>query len=80
MKEKNEDNPDERLRDDEVLAIMLASYLRDTDDKRFTSQDICDNLRDTYELTPDAVTRYMMSNGWTLVRIDDKLVWSIKGR
>lgn len=40
---------------------VLDAYIKDeTDMGRFTSQDICDNLRENVTLTPDEVTEYML--------------------
>lgn len=61
---------------DEIKTMVLDAYLRDeTDMGRFTSQDICDNLRETISLTPDEVTAYMATHGYSLDRRDDLLVW-----
>ena len=60
----------------DVKEMVLHAYFNDeTDCGRFTSQDICDNLRDTISLTPDEVTIYMASHGYALQRDDDRLVW-----
>lgn len=60
----------------DVKTIVLDAYLQDEVDMgRFTSQDICDNVRETVSLTPDEVTQYMMSHGYSLDRQDDRLVW-----
>ena len=55
--------------------ILDAYFLRNRDSGRFTSQDICDNLRETAKLSPAEVTGYMLSHGWHLERDDDRLVW-----
>lgn len=61
---------------DDYKKSVLAVYFKDRKDSgRFTSQDICDNLRDTVSLTPDEVTEWMMGKGYVLVRDDDRLVW-----
>lgn len=61
---------------DDYKKAVLDIYFKDrTDSGRFTSQDICDNLRETVTLTPDEVTKYMMGRGYALVRYDDRLVW-----
>ena len=61
---------------DEIKAMVLDAYLRgETDMGRFTSQDICDNLRETISLTPDEVTAYMATHAYSLDRRDDRLVW-----
>lgn len=55
---------------------VLDVYFEErTDSGRFTSQDICDNLRGTATFSPDEVTRYMMTHGYHLQRDDDRLVW-----
>lgn len=54
---------------------VLAAFLQDTDSGRFTSQDIADQLTDTISLSPNAITRYMLEKGWSLRRVDDRLVW-----
>lgn len=54
---------------------ILSSYVQNQDSGRFTSQDICDNLRETAEFSPAVVTEYMLSHGWQLQRDDDRLVW-----
>lgn len=57
--------------------IVLDAYFDDeVDSGHFSSQDICDNLRETISLTPDEVTRYMIGKGYTMVRQDDRLVWT----
>lgn len=64
------------MKEDEIKAMVLDAYLCDeTDMGRFTSQDICDNVRDTITLTPDEVTAYMATHGYSLDRQDDRLVW-----
>lgn len=61
----------------EIKTSVLDAYvdLASGDSGRFTSQDICDNLRETVSLTPDEVTAYMISRGYVLSRRDDRLVW-----
>lgn len=54
---------------------VLDAFLQDTDSGRFTSQDIADQLTDTISLSPNAITRYMLEKGWSLRRVDDRLVW-----
>ena len=68
---RNETNPGANL----VDVVLDAYFNEDTDSGRFTSQDICDNVRETVSLTPDEVTQYMMSHGYSLDRQDDRLVW-----
>lgn len=61
---------------DDYKKSVLSVYFKDSKDSgRFTSQDICDNLRQTVTLTPDEVTMYMMESGYVLARDDDRLVW-----
>ena len=63
---------------DEIKTMVLDAYLNDdTDMGRFTSQDICDNLRDTASFTPDEVTEFLMAQGYVLQRDDDRLVWVV---
>lgn len=54
---------------------VLNAFLQDTDSGRFTSQDIADQLTDTISLSPYDITRYMLEKGWSLRRVDDRLVW-----
>lgn len=57
--------------------IVLDAYLdMQRDGGRLTSQDICDNLRETLPMTPKEVTEYMLAHGYRLVREDDRLVWT----
>lgn len=66
------------MESNEVKTMVLDAYFNDeTDSGRFTSQDICDNLRETMAFTPDEVTTYMASHGYTLERRDDRLVWVV---
>lgn len=55
--------------------VLDAYFLRQEDSGRWTSQDICDNVRDTIALTPDEVTQYMLNHRYHLERQDDRLVW-----
>ena len=57
--------------------VLDAFFSEETDSGRFTSQDICDNLRETIELTPGEVTEYLIMRGYTLDRKDDRLVWVV---
>lgn len=57
---------------------VLRAYIQSTDSGRFTSQDICDDLRNIISLSPDAVTEHMLAEGHHLERRDDRLVWMIK--
>jgi hypothetical protein len=62
---------------DEWKKSVLNVYFQDRKDMgRFTSQDICDNVRDMVSLTPDEVTEYLMQRGYILQRQDDRLVWT----
>ena len=64
------------MKGDEVRAMVLDAYFDEhTDSERFTSQDVCDNLRDTIALSPQEVTVYLAEHGWGLERQDDRLVW-----
>ena len=54
---------------------VLDAFLQDTDNGRFTSQDIADQLTDTISLSPNVITCYMLEKGWSLRRVDDRLVW-----
>jgi hypothetical protein len=56
--------------------VLDAYFDEETDRGRFTSQDICDNVRETISLTPDDVTIYMAEHGYTLERQFDRLVWT----
>lgn len=61
---------------DDVLKNLLAVLLNpNTDSGRYTSQDICDLLSDTYFALPTEVTLCMMEGGWGLAKQDDRLVW-----
>lgn len=56
--------------------IVLDAFMNDElDNGRFTSQDICDNLRETVALSPDDVTQYLIAHDYSLERRDDRLVW-----
>ena len=60
----------------DIKAVALDAWLdEETDSGRFTSQDICDLLRETVSMTPDEATALMLERGWTLQRSDDRLVW-----
>lgn len=62
----------------DIKTTVLDAYMDDDQDNgRFTSQDICDNLRETVSLTPDEVTEYLMTKGYSLERRDDRLVWVV---
>ena len=60
----------------EYKKMVLDAYFMAQDCGRFTSQDICDNLRDTVSLEPDEVTRYMFGKGYVLSRMQDRMVWT----
>lgn len=63
------------MSDDQLEGIVLDAFLNDdTDMGRFTSQDICNNLRETISLTPNEVTAYMVEHGYSLERVDNRLV------
>lgn len=56
---------------------FLDAYFRDAPDSgRWTSQEICDNIRDTVRLSISEVNRYMKERGYVLARDDDRLVWT----
>ena len=64
--------------ENDIKTVVLDAYLNEeTDMGRFTSQDICDNVRETVTLTPDEVTQYMVAHGYSLARQFDRLVWVI---
>ena len=66
------------MKNEEMKEMVLDAYFDETTDSgRFTSQDVCDNLRATMELTPGEVTEYMVKRGYTLQRQDDRLVWVV---
>ena len=56
--------------------VLDAYFLHQTDSGRWTSQDICDNLRETADLDVHTVTNYMMAHGYKPERVDDRLVWT----
>jgi len=62
--------------DREYKKMVLDAYFMAQDCGRFTSQDICDNLRDTVSLEPDEVTLYMFGKGYVLSRMQDRMVWT----
>ena len=66
------------MKNEEMKEMVLDAYFDETTDSgRFPSQDVCDNLRETMELTPGEVTEYMVKRGYTLQRQDDRLVWVV---
>lgn len=58
-----------------VKDVVLQTYVDGCTQWTLTSQDICDNVRDTLLLTPDEVTVWMVEHDYVLVREDDRLVW-----
>lgn len=75
-KVKNTGRKMSKMNKDQVVKEVLDAYFEGQDDSgRWTSQDICDNLRDTVEMTPDDVFRYMKERGYVLRRTDDRMVW-----
>ena len=62
--------------DDYKKSVLNVYFQERKDMGRFTSQDICDNVRDMVSLTPDEVTEYLMQRGYILQRQDDRLVWT----
>ena len=66
------------MEENDINTMVLDAYFsEETDSGRFTSQDICDNLRETIALSPSEVTAYMIEQGYTLQRQDDRLVWVV---
>ena len=66
------------MEENDIKTVVLDAYFsEETDSGRFTSQDICDNLRETIALSPSEVTAYMIERGYTLQRQDDRLVWVV---
>lgn len=64
------------MSESDVTKMVLDAYFDETTDSgRFTSQDVCDNLRETLSLTPYEVTAYLAEHGWSLERQFDRLVW-----
>ena len=59
----------------EIVKKVLTAYVDNNIAGRFSSQDICDNVRDICEVTPDEVTENMLNNGWHLTKRDERLVW-----
>lgn len=59
----------------EIVKEVLTAYVDNNIAGRFSSQDICDNVRDICEVTPDEVTEHMLNNGWHLMKRDERLVW-----
>lgn len=54
---------------------VLDAWLQDYRGGHCTSQDICDELRDTLHLGVDEVTEYMLEKKFHLRRIDERMVW-----
>ena len=63
------------MSDDMRKSVLDAYFDGETDSGRFTSQDVCDNLRETLRRDPDEVTEYLLGEGWSLSRQFDRLVW-----
>ena len=64
------------IKKEEMVEMVLNAYMDEEQDSgRFTSQDICDNLRETISLSTDEVSGYLMSHGYSLEGSDDRLVW-----
>lgn len=64
------------IKKEEMVEMVLDAYMDEEQDSgRFTSQDICDNLRETISLSTDEVSSYLMEHGYSLERSDDRLVW-----
>jgi hypothetical protein len=59
----------------EIVKKVLTAYVDNNIAGRFSSQDICDNVRDICEVTPREVTEHMLNNGWHLMKRDERLVW-----
>ena len=58
-----------------IVKKVLTAYVDNNIAGRFSSQDICDNVRDICEVTPQEVTEHMLNNGWHLMKRDERLVW-----
>lgn len=71
--EKKEEK--KQLEPDVTECLLDAYFMRNDDSGRWTSQDICDNLRETARISPDEVTAYMLKHGYRLERDYDRLVW-----
>lgn len=59
----------------EIVKNVLSTFVEESMAGRFSSQDICDNVRDICEVTLDEVNEYMLNNGWHLMKRDERLVW-----
>lgn len=59
----------------DVKKGILGSYMQRQDSGRFTSQDICDNLRGMATFKVDEVSEWLYGHGWQLARDDDRMVW-----
>lgn len=60
----------------DILKNLLAVLLNpNTDSGRYTSMDICDLLSDTYYASTKEVTECLMEQGWSIAKVDDRLVW-----
>lgn len=67
---------DEAL-DSEAEKILDAYFRDESDSGRFTSEEIAANVRETLKVTTAQVFDYMISHGYRLERVDDRLVWVI---
>lgn len=67
---------DEAL-DSEAEKILDAYFQDESDSGRFTSEEIAANVRETLKVTTAQVFDYMISHGYRLERVDDRLVWVI---
>ena len=55
---------------------FLDAYFADCDDSgRWSSRDICDNMREMVSLSISEVTGYMKEHGYRMQRDDDRIVW-----
>lgn len=55
-----------------------AWFIEENPNGRWTSQEICDALRETVDLSIDNVNEYMEAHRYLLVREDDRLVWTLR--
>lgn len=62
---------------DEMIETLLGEFLNDHEKSsgRYTSQDICDELRSFIDLEPGEVTSYMISEGYKPAKVEDRIVW-----
>lgn len=77
MSKKNEEQEQqESVLSEEVLEALLDAYFsRYQPAAPFTSQEVCDNLRETAALEPEVVTAYLWQRGFQTNVEDDRLVW-----